>query len=91
MGATTPSSNNRNPQNRARGGPTLLTGGAGHQVGAGTHVAVVDVEDVDSGRRLDSLHSGPVPGGERQGLRWRDKHREMEGGREQTEEKEMSQ
>lgn len=85
MGATNPSSNNNNPQKGARAhkpDPTLITGRSGRQLGPQTHVAVVDVEDVDSGRRLDFLHSGPVPGGDK---------REGDGGREETEDKEMSQ
>lgn len=48
------------------GPPTSLDGDAVH-VGSEiftavcTHVAVVDVEDVDLGSRLDFLHSGSVP------------------------------
>lgn len=45
-----------------------LTGRSGRASGS-THVAVVDVEDVDLSGRLHLLHSGSVPGGETGALR----------------------
>lgn len=74
MGAANPSTNKKPRKTRTCGqaDQTLIRGRSRRQTAAQTHVAVVDVEDVDSGSRLHFLHSGPVPAGERHGWRWRE-------------------
>lgn len=59
--------------------PTVLAGelGVKYSYIAATHVAIVDVEDVDLSRRLDLLHSGSVPAAKKE--KSRDEHDEVEG------------